>query len=75
MLSLHVEESKSLSRLLYVGRKWPAVRAVKEDREYRRLIQMGLGFEADGRVASEWLHQSGCLSDRMTLSTIHIVAF
>ena len=35
---------------------WPALRYV-EDREYRSLIHPELGFDADGRVAPEWLPQ------------------
>ena len=48
---------------LHIVTTWPALRYV-EDREYRSLIHPELGFDADGRVAPEWLpersHDSSC---------------
>ena len=60
--------SNALSLLAtQAGGKWPALRAVEEDREYRSLIHAELGFEADGGVAPEWLpqrsHDSGSQSN------------
>ena len=59
--------SNALSLLHRLVEKWPALRAVEEDREYRSLIYAKLGFEADGRVAPEWWpqrsHDSGSPSN------------
>ena len=45
---------------------------MEEDREYRSLIHAELGFEADGRVAPEWLPERSHDSGRQSNSAVDI---
>ena len=68
-LSLHVERYLPAT---HGGGHCPALRAVEEDREYRSLIHTELCFEADGRMAPEWLPERSHDSGRQSNAAIDI---